>query len=153
MLRLGLLLLGVADRNAFVFRGSRVRGRICCRYEAPSYCATVNWFGWYSFCHCVILWGWLYSPWLVVKSSSLALVLDTPWPRGTTCLPLKTGISVNFMVDLGATQNYSEGAGFPSIKFCLRATVGAVAFGFSVRIFNPPSDRRLEHSCAIQRHL
>jgi hypothetical protein len=46
------LFLGVANRNALMFRGFRVLGRVFCGYEAASYCAAVNWFGWYCFCHC-----------------------------------------------------------------------------------------------------
>ncbi len=64
-----------------VFRGFGVSFSIPLCDEAASYGTAINRFSWNCFCHCCILWGWLYSPWLVVNGSSLALVLVTPWPE------------------------------------------------------------------------
>ena len=48
-----LLLLGVADRNAFVFRRFWMGFGIPLRDEAASDRTAINRFGWYSFSHCL----------------------------------------------------------------------------------------------------
>jgi hypothetical protein len=131
-----VLLLWIADRNAFVFRSFRVLIGISTRYKATSDGATVYRFGWNRFCHLLVSPEmWASPPTGKWSMSSLRLRSSTPWPRGAIpSLVRDRNLPRLLSLTLGVPQNYSEGSSFPNCQSQVpqKATVDAVAFAFSV---------------------